>query len=217
MQPRVVTVGPLAAASANNIALSQSPAGAGNLTLNGSTVSGGVATLDVPRQVIFTSSGNDSARTLTVTGTDWSGTTQTETLAGGNGATLATTALAYLTITKVSISGATAGTITAGTNGVGISPWINLDPWALGSVSGQCVPVGTANFTVQVSNDDPNSYGNPVLPSLMAWDSTAAGVTGASAEVQFGLSYAPAWMRVILNSGSGSVRMTLIQHGAVPY
>jgi hypothetical protein len=35
MQPRVVTVGPLAAASATNIALAQSPGAAGALALNG--------------------------------------------------------------------------------------------------------------------------------------------------------------------------------------
>ena len=73
MRPIVVTVGPLAAASANNIALSQTPGGAGALTLNGSLVVGGVAILDVPRQVRITTTADETAKTFTIKGTDWAG------------------------------------------------------------------------------------------------------------------------------------------------
>ena len=50
----------LQATNANGIALSQSRGSAGNLTLNGSLVSGGVANLVTAQFVGITSNGNDS-------------------------------------------------------------------------------------------------------------------------------------------------------------
>jgi hypothetical protein len=88
----------------------------------------------------------------------------------------------------------------------------------MGAVSGQCAASGTVNFTVQVSNDDPNSYANPTASNLMTWDSNMAGVIAATASTVFDLTPAPLWARVLLNSetGTGSVRMTLAQMSAVP-
>lgn len=176
----------------------------------------GFATLDTARQIIFTSAGNDSGLTFTPSGTDAAGNSISEAITGAN-AGIAVSALSYLTVKSIKTSGSTASTLTVGTSGVAISPWINLDPWAMGTVSGQCVVSGVANYTVQVSNDDPNSYGNPVAASAMAWDSNAAGVVNQTVSQSFGLPYAPLWMRVLLNSetGTGSVRMTVVQHNAV--
>jgi hypothetical protein len=176
------------------------------------------AILDTARRVIFTSSGTDSGLTLTIVGRDWSGNKITETVTGGVSGTPASTVLDYLAVTQVLTSGATAGTISVGTNGVAGSPWINLDPWAMGAVSGQCAASGTVNFTVQVSNDDPNSYANPVAANVVTWDSNAAGVIAATVSTAFSLSAAPLWARVLLNSetGTGFVRMTLAQMSAVP-
>lgn len=173
--------------------------------------------LDAPRPIILTSSGNDSALNITISGTDWAGTPISETIPGGNGATLAVSALAYQTVTSIVLSGATAGTISAGTNGTAISQWMRLDDWALSGLAGQCVPAGTVNYTVQVSSDDPNSPSNPVAPGLCVWDSDYAGVNGAAAEAQFGIGNTPSWMRLFLNSGTGSVRLTVVQHGNAPY
>lgn len=176
----------------------------------------GFVTLDMARQVIFTSGGADTGITITITGTDWSGSPISETVTGGSGSAVATI-LDYLTITQVKVSGATATTITVGTNGVAGSPWVNLDTWANGTVEGQCAITGTANFTVFVSNDDPDSYGNPIARTSVFWDSTQPNIIAGAVSVGFGLAYAPAWAKVVLNSGSGSVRMTLNQHSAVPY
>jgi hypothetical protein len=174
--------------------------------------------LDTARRVIFTSSGTDSGLTLTIVGRDWSGNKITETVTGGVSGTPASTVLDYLAVTQVLISGATAGTISVGTNGVAGSPWINLDPWAMGQVSGQAVAIGTVNYTVQISNDDPNSYANPIAANVVTWDSNMAGVIAATASTVFDLTPAPLWARVLLNSetGTGSVRMTLVQMSAVP-
>jgi hypothetical protein len=64
--------------------------------------------------------------------------------------------------------------------------------------------------------DDPDNFANPVSPSAMTWDSAELALTSKTGEVSFGLAYAPAWIRVLLNSGSGSVRMTVAQYAAVP-
>lgn len=322
MQPRVVTVGPLAAAAANNVALVQAPRAAGALALNGSasnavannialsqTVAGasalvlngslsrgvpavawlsnsrspqniyitsagndsgitfnvvgldicnvvmkeslqganvgvvastkkyfrilsiassgstaaavtagtnGIAALDQPRKIIFTSSGNDSALTITLVGTDFAGDLIMETLAAGAAAAVQSS-LDYKTVSQILVSGATAGTIEVGTNGVACSQWLFLDTWALGSLSGQCVVSGTVNYTVEATNDDPDSFANPVAAPLVTWDDDYAGLNGAQASAQFGLQNPPQWIRVKLNSGTGSVRMTIIQHGSVTY
>ena len=91
MRPIVVTVGPLASASANNIALSQTVTGAANVTLNGALVTSGVAYLDKPRQVLITNVGNDSGITFTVVGTDRYGASLSQTVTGTSGSTVATT------------------------------------------------------------------------------------------------------------------------------
>lgn len=186
-----------------------------------STVTVGTASsalLDTARRVIFTSSGTDTGLAITIIGRNWAGDIITETVTGGSSGTPASTVLDYLAVAKVSVSGATAGTISVGTNGVAGSPWVNLDPWAMGQVAGQCVASGTVNFTVQVSNDDPNSYANSIAANVVTWDSNAAGVIAATASTAFSLSTAPLWARVLLNSetGTGFVRMTLAQMSAVP-
>ena len=53
MQPITVTAGPLTAASANNIALSQTVTGAAAVVLNGSLVTSGVAYLGTPRRILI--------------------------------------------------------------------------------------------------------------------------------------------------------------------
>lgn len=178
----------------------------------------GVATMDTARRIVFSSSGNDSGLSITISGTNWGGTPISEVVTGASG-TSAVTQLDYLTVTQVLVSGATAGTISVGTNGVAGSQWLNLDGWALGSAAGQCVVSGTVNYTVQTTNDDPDSYANPVNDDLVTWDSNYAGVINATASTQFALNNPPAWVRLLLNSetGAGFVRLTVIQHGSVTY
>src|ERR1700743_2261668 len=113
MRPITVTVGPLSAASANNIALSQTPTGA--FTLNGALVTGGVAVLDAPRRVLFTTTANETSHTFTVIGTNASGLLQTENVTGVSSSTVATS-LDYKTVTSITINGTAAGAITVGTN-----------------------------------------------------------------------------------------------------
>ena len=212
MRPIVASVGPLAAAAANNIALSQTPAGAGALTLNGSLAAGGIATLDNPRRVLITTA--DTTHTFTVTGTTPTGSVISEVV--GPITTSAQTTQDFKTVTSIVINAAATAAVTVGTNGVAATPWVRLDEWADPHTSIQCNASGTVNYTVQFSNDDPNDPTNPVLPNAMTWINTndPNGV-GAVASILTNLVFTSRYVRTVLNSGTGSVVMTVIQSNVV--
>jgi len=179
----------------------------------------GFATLDAARQLLFTSGGTDTGITITVLGTDWAGTPISETLTGGSSGSPVATVLDYLTVTSVTVSAATASTISIGTNGVCGSPWINLDSWAQGGVTIQCVASGTVNYTFQVTNDDPDNYGNPIARSLVTWDASTTGLISQTGSNTTSLNAATRWIRVLLNSQTnpGYVRLTVVQPSSVAY
>jgi len=104
------------ALDADGVCQSQTPASAGNLTINGAQASGGVASFTAARQITIASSSNISNRTFTITGTDAAGNAQVETITGPNNATVTTTGY-FKTITQIAISGAAAGALTVGMNG----------------------------------------------------------------------------------------------------
>jgi hypothetical protein len=212
MRSVTVTVGPLAAASANNIALSQTPTT--TVTLNGSLVIGGVAVLDTPRRILVTPAGDESANTFTIVGTDRANNTQTEVLVGGN-ATATYTNLDFATVKSITLKNAAAGAITVGTNGIASSGWIHLDQYCNPpGVALQCVVTGTVNYSVQQTLDSPNGSVNAMPAYALAWLNTAdAAVVNATATAQSNYAYAPVFTRVTLNSGTGSVRFTAVQLG----
>ena len=212
MQPLYVAKS-LTGASANSIATTQTPGGAGNLTLNGSTVSGGVATLDTQRQVLITGNGNDLAVTFTVYGTIQGGTAIHETVAGGNASpyTVATTQ-SFLTVTRIAVSAATAGAVTAGTNGVGSSPW-KLTNWHISPINiGLAVIVtGTVNYTVEYTYSDPtNTYPDPDgFPVPFPVTSLASKTATADSNIIIPV----AAVRLTINSGTGSAELIILQAG----
>jgi hypothetical protein len=214
MRPVTVTVGPLTASSGNNIATSQTPGAAGPITLNGSTVVGGVAILTAAQEITLTTT--DSTHTATITGTSWAGDPISEVITFTGSAI--TSKLSYKTITSIVVNAALTAAITVGTSGIGSSPWVRLDEWALPQVAIQCDVSGTVNYTLQQTLDDPNSPTNPVAPSAVTWvntsDTNGVGATGA---IQSNYAYAPTFARVLLNSGTGSVTATFIQLGVAPY
>lgn len=216
MQPIVVSVGPLAAASANNIALSQTPV-KGTLTLNGSLVTGGVAVLDKPRQVLITTTADETAHTFTISGTDWAKSPISEAVTGVNNGTVASV-LSYATVTSIVISANASGAVTVGTNGVASSAWVRFDGFAIPKISKQCNVTGTVNYTVETSLDDPNSAGSPVNPNAVMWiNDPDTQFVAATAGAQGYWDFEPLWARVVLNSGSGSVTTTFQQSGSVTY
>lgn len=152
---RTVTVGPATAAATNNICTSQKPAAGGvqALTLNGSLVSGGVATLDVARRVLITSSSDDSARSFIITGTNRYGNAQTETLQGP--ATNRGTLKDFKTVTSITVDDDTAGNITIGTSGVISSEWCPVDRYGSQDLGIGVRVTGTVNYTIEEAYQDP--------------------------------------------------------------
>jgi len=215
MRPITVTVGPLATASANNICLSQSVSGAGSFILNGTLVSGGVAKLDNPRKVLITSTGNDSAVSFTITGTTYSNSITSEVILGSNASSVYTIT-DFLTISSIKTSSSTASTVTIGTNGIAGSPWVSFDPWSTSYISIQAVVSGTVNYTIQQTTDDPNSADTPISVQNVTWvNSNDTAVVGATTTQQSNYLFTPIFARVVLNSGSGSVKTTFVQSGVV--
>lgn len=215
MQAIQVTVGPIASASANNICLSQTP-NAGALNLNGSTVASGVAILDVQRRVLITTSGDESANSFTITGTNWSGNTISQTIAGANVGTSATT-ISFKTVTSVTIANNAAAAVTVGTNGVADSPWVRFDDFGPNYISVNCVTSGTVNYTVQTTLDDPNNPATPVAVGSMTFQSALdTNLVNQSSSKSGGITYAPTFARVVLNSGTGSVTGTFLQSSNGP-
>lgn len=214
MRPTTVTVGPLVAASANNIALSQTPTA--SVTLNGSTVTGGVATLDTPRRILITNGASEASNVFTITGTGLNGTAQVELLTGA--ATAFYSNLDFLTVSSITLKVGASGTITVGTNAVASSQWVRLDEWASAQVAVQCTASGTVNYTIQQTLQDPNSPTNPVNPYSVAWISTAdTNGVAATGSIASYFAYAPIYVKVLLNSGTGSVSTVVSQLGVAPY
>lgn len=209
----------LAAASANNIAQSQSP-GAGAITMNGSAVASGVATIDtysssnnteIGRRVIITSGGNDTGITFTVTGTNSSGQTISDTFAGASGGA-AQSNLDFVTVTGVTHTGSVATTVTVGTNGVGSSRWMtqNFMGKSPMNISWQVEVVsGSVNYTVQYTMDDPNN-----LPSGVSYPLPISSVLGALTSTSDSTFTTPlAALRVLINSGTGVIRVRFVEAG----
>lgn len=216
MRPVTVTVGPLTAASANNVALSQTPS-AGALTLNGAVVTAGVAILDTARRVLITAAADESAKTFTIVGTDRGGMPQTEVVTGPN-TTTAQSNLDFKTVTSITISATATGAVTVGTSAVASSMWVRLDNWAPAQTSLQCTVTGTVSYTVEQTLQDPNSPSDAVLPYGMAWLSSAdPNVVGATSSQASYFANPPLFVRVTLNSGAGSVSSVVSQNSVAPY
>lgn len=199
------------AAIANGIAQSQALGSAGYLTLNGSLVSGGVATLcpyGTERAVIIKCDGNDTGITYTVYGLNASGNAVQQTVTGVNNNNVTTTML-FSQVTAIYASGAIATTAYAGTTAVMSSRWVglstNLTPFNVGLAVNI---TGTINYTVQTTYDDilattapsPTSPAVPVIP--FAWDVTD--LASKSADLQSSLTSAVSAVRFVINSGTSS-------------
>ena len=200
----------LAAASANNIAQSQSP-GAGAITLNGSTVASGVATLDAARRVIVTSGGNDSGITFTVTGKSRTGAALTETITGAN-AGAASTTQDFAAVSSVTHTGTVAGTVTVGTSGVASSAWFVLDHTVTPMNVGIVVTVtGTINFTVEYTYDDPNAPYSGTFPTVLS----VAALAAKTANTDGSITTPVRAVRLTQNSftAPGTASMIAIQSG----
>jgi hypothetical protein len=204
------TVGPLAAASVNAIVTSASGTAGTALTLTTSPY-----VLDTPRRIIITSAGNDSAHTFTIVGTDWNSTPVTETLTGATATNAAQSAYDYATIVSITPVQNTTSTVQVGTNGVASTRPIHLDQYAFPQVTVQVNVTGTVNATVQQTLDGPGDYttGYPGLVWINSADTNAVTLTS---NVMSWFVYTPRYVRLLLNSGSGSATIRISQPASVP-
>lgn len=213
----------LDAADADGIAQSQTPGAAGNLTLNGALVASGVAVLTDPgmaRQVLVTTAADESAKTITIYGTNASGNPVSETITGP-AATTGTTVAYYQTVTRVTVSAAFTGAVTVGTNGVGSSRIValntHIDPV---NFSVTVLVSGTVNYDIEYTYQDPNKPqfdSGGQLPSTnpeagLIWFDDA-NLAGETANQTASVTY-PVWgARLKMNSGTGTATAHFIQAG----
>lgn len=182
--------------------------------------------MDVARRIIIASSGADSAIIFTVRGTSRDGNAQSETITGVATPTPVQSVLDYKTITSITPSGATAGNISAGTNGVGSSVWVVdnflVNSWSLaGNLSG---PAGTT-YSLEYTIDDPNDIGPSLTAAPQQFSMNPAsfvpphvyvynGISVANGDNRFGFPEGPIFAhRLTINSGTGQVVMQSIQGG----
>ena len=200
----------LTANSANCICQSQTPGAAGNLTINGSAASGGVATLDTQRRVLLTFAADESGHNFTIYGTNQTGNAISEVVAGTTPGTVATN-LDFLTVSRVAIDAAATGAITVGTNTTGSTPWFSLDLMRTPIVLGlQALVTGTVNYTVEMTNQDVNNLPSGTTYPTPFPSPDMAGLT-ASAQSQF--TNPVPYFRLTINSGTGTVALTYSQAG----
>jgi hypothetical protein len=194
------------AADADSVAAVQLLNASGAITLNGSLAAGGVATLTVPAYLTVFSEAS-AAVNFIVTGTRPGGGEQIETLAVTASGTV-TGSLAFATVTNVLASAPTSATISVGNAVTGYTDWIPLDIYTPNQVTTISAKTsGTVNYSVQYTNEDP--FDRSIQQLAVAHPN--ASLTAASGdETQFTTTLMRA-VRLRINSGSGSVRFTVVQ------
>lgn len=92
------------------------------------------------------------------------------------------------------------------------SRWVRFDDYAPNYISIQCVADGVVDYTVEYTLDDPNSYINPISVDDVTWfESNDTTVVNATDSVTSNFLFAPAYARIKLNDGTGTVSATFLQ------
>ena len=197
-----------AAADGDSVAAAQLVNASGAITLNGSAVVSGVANFtSSPAYVTIT---NEKSMTVSfvVTGTKPGGvTTQTETIAFTASGTV-TGSIAFATVTGITASAATSATITVGNADIGYTDWIPLDIYTPNQVTNISAKTsGTVDYSVEYTNEDPFDR---AITQLAVPHPNASLTTASGDETQFTTTLMRA-VRLRVNSGSGSIRFTIVQ------
>lgn len=224
---------------ADGIALSQTPGGAGDLTLNGVGAAsypylpgtggpmGNVssirteARMNPPRQVTITTASDETAKTFTVYGTDRAGKPISESMAGPSTAT-GTTVKIFATVTRVAVSAATTGAITVGWGATSYTRWIQLGNIDDSQIRGILVS-GSATYDIEVTSQNmsrdaqyaPGNSGN--APSYTGGDQAddievVASAKSASFSIPVADAQLPhAYARVKMTTATGVVKLRVIK------
>ena len=204
MNPKTITCTPTAV-DADGISASQTP-GAGAILINGALASGGAVTLGAAQLLRLTSGGNDSGITFTFTGTDADGNAISETVAGTNVSNSDTTKH-FKTLTGISKSGASAGTIVVGNLIDSVSPRLAIDTAKLPiSIGIGCVISGTITYDLEQTYQDG-------VQSAGTWFNHGS-IAAKSADADGSLLFPAVALRLhVTASTSGSVTANVLQAG----
>lgn len=157
---------------ADGIAETQTPAGAGDLDLDG--VSTGTypyftdaglsstrteARLSPPRPVSFTTADDESGKTFTVYGTDRAGKLISEVVTGPDTTTASTVKL-FASVYRIAVSAALTDAVTVGWTAVSYTKWVYIGNWQNGSnwkFRAFIAPGATATYDVEATSMKLNS------------------------------------------------------------
>ena len=119
-----------------------------------------------------------------------------------------TGSLSFATVTSIVADAPTSATISVGNGVPGYTAWIPLDIYTPNQVTNISAKTsGTVNYSVEYTNEDP--FDNSI--QQLAVPHPNASLTAASGdETQFTTTLMRA-VRLVINSGSGSVRFTCVQ------
>lgn len=194
------------AAVTTSVAASQTPAGAGNLTLTATPVT---FASSAAQKITIISASNISNRTFTITGTDVYGNSLTETLTGPNNNTV-TSSYCYKSVITIAISGAAAGALTSGNSadaeGTMYVPDIYSNPFSIGM---GCAITGSPTYSIQHTFyntiEKGFSYANAV------WF-THSVISGKTANQDGNYDFPVFGIKLILTA-AGTVTVRLLQSG----
>lgn len=217
MRPYQTTFPGYATADPDSIALTQTPLAGGDLTLNGTLVSGGVATLSPAGFITITTNGDESAKNATVYGTTAEGwTVVLGPFALAASATTTTySVISFATVTRIAVSAALGAAVTVGTAQSGAGPWMPLDIMVPNQVTTISTNIsGSLNYSWQFTND--NIWGEaPTFAidpnTIIAYAHPVAGLTGASSDQVGSTTTLMRAVRFLVNSGSGTARNVVMQ------
>jgi hypothetical protein len=213
----------LAAASANNIALSQTPVSGTLLTLNGAAVTAGVATLDASRRVLITYGNEAAPRQLVLTGT-WDGPfsqiSETVNIPAGAAGTIASY-FDYFTISSaLPLGGGWTAAVTLGTNTTGSTqPQIFSHYQAIFTIGVDVTNPGGATWEIDCTRDVPYALPNiytsgmgftPPQVNWFAWPTlTGQAGTDVAADID-----SPVWAcRLTVTAGTSLVSARFLPVG----
>jgi len=186
------------------------------LNIDGNSATGGVVNFPAPRRVVVRGlDANAEGIIITVTGTDAADGPQVESFRILAQGTDYVGRLEFQTITEVRANVGGIGQVQVGTSGIVGSQWARLDTWAIGPTIIHINALGSANYTLQTTLDDPNSIVDPIDPDNARWfpstDTNVVNTTG-SKQTQFDAN--PVFCRILINSGVGTVQAVIQQNGS---
>jgi len=202
----------IASVGASSVTLNK-PVGGPGVGSGDTIVFLGVATIDaataanvaIGRRVAIAYTGTDTS--FAIAGTNSAGNSISDIAVGSSGA--AQSNLDFVTVTSIVPVGGGLTGVTAGTNGVGSSPWIGVN-WhsPIINIGIGVIVTGTVNYTVQHTFDDPNN-----LPSGVSFPATFnhPSLASLTASDDGDYIYPIVAMRLLVNSGTGTARMVVIQ------